>query len=197
MKRITKALGIFLLLFLVAAAVSAAEGEVSYRDDRDVNEASSDDTMAYRIFIGKAIREIDAEFAERPGWERLPYDRAARMYRRQGGDYMENVYLYAQSYNEEIVGGYRISFFTKTKAAADDIYFNTTKNFGYILGRPSVKRGGVSEEWILNDHFKISVEYAEYDPRLPVAKVYPFEISVRRMSGDYRGFFQPSQATDR
>ena len=193
MKRIKTALGVFLLLLFVTASVSAAD--VSYREDKDVNEASSDDTMAYHIYIGKAVSEVDAEFAKRPGWEKRSHDRAVRMYRRAGGDYIENVYLYAHPDNAEVVGSYRISFFTRTKAAADDIYFNTTKNFGYILGRPSVKRGGVSEEWILNDPLKISVEYTEYDPRLPVAKDFPFEISVRRMTGDYSGFFRSSQAT--
>ncbi len=196
MKRIGKRSGLLLLLFFCFGWAAALAADVSYRDDRDVNEASSDDTMAYRIYVGKSIREIDSEFAQREGWEARPHDRAARTYRRIGGDYMEIVYLYAEPYNQDVVGAYRVSFFMKTKAAADDIFFNTMKNISYILGRPSIRRGDVSAEWFLNDRLKLTVDYTEYDTRLPVAKEYPFEIAIRRTGGDYKKFFQPSQSTN-
>lgn len=186
-------LAVLALMLVFGGTTLARDG--SYMDDRDVNEASGDDTMAYHIYIGKAVADVDDIFSRMPGWEKKPHDKAVRMYRRQGADYIESVYIYGQPYNEEIVGSYRISFFTKTREAADDIFFNTTKNFGYNLGRPSIKRGTVSEEWIVSDSFKISVEFVEYDPRLPVAENYPFEIAIRRLSGDYRKFFMPSGVT--
>lgn len=188
-----KILPIFLFLLLLCGTVSAKD--VSYVNDKDINEASADDTRAYNIYIGKTIADVDAAFAELPGWEKRPHDKAARMYHRKGNDYVENVYVYAMSYNKDVVGSYRISYFTKTKEAADDIFYNTTKNFSYIIGSPSIKRGMSSAEWFINDTLKISVEYMEYDPRLPVAKNYPFEIAIKRISGDYHKFFQPSKAT--
>ncbi|MBQ9377634.1 MAG: hypothetical protein IJU05_07535 [Schwartzia sp.] len=186
-------LAALMLMLVFGGTALATDG--TYMDDKDVNEASGDDTMAYRIYIGKAVSEVDETFSGLPGWEKRPHDKAVRMYRRQGPDYIESVYIYGQPYNEEVVGSYRISFFTRTKEAADDIFFNTTKNFAYNLGRPSIKRGSVSEEWIVSDSFKISVELVEYDPRLPVSANYPFEISIRRTSGDYHKFFLPSQVT--
>lgn len=186
-------LAAFALMLVFGGAALAKDG--TYMDDKDVNEASGDDTMAYHIYIGKAVADIDEVFAALPGWEKRSHDKAARMYRRQGADYIESVYIYGQPYNEEVVGSYRISFFTRTKEAAEDIYFNTTKNFAYNLGRPSIKRGSVSEEWIVSDSLKIGVEIVEYDPRLPVSAKYPFEVSIRRTSGDYRKFFLPSQVT--
>ena len=79
-------LAVFALMLAFCGTTFAGDG--SYMDDRDVNEASGDDTMAYHIYIGKAVADVDESFSKMPGWERRPHDKAVRMYRRQGADYI-------------------------------------------------------------------------------------------------------------
>ena len=181
-------------LLLAFGAVAGAE-QADYLDDKDINEASADDTMAYHIYIGKRVTDVDVYFAGLEGWQERSHDKAVRLYQRQGRDYIEDVYLYPYPGNAEIVGSYRVSYFTRTKEMADAIFRNTIKNFSYILGRPSVKRGTDSAEWIVSDSLKISVECVEYDQRLPVARNYPYEIAIRRQSGDYSSYFRASLVT--
>ncbi len=210
MKRFSKAMGIMVLtgaavLFpgnwegTTMSAAYAAENSSpiwtaaeSYR--KDLESATFEEQLAYKIYRGKLISEVEADFTRDVEWIRLQHKHAALHYKRNAGkDYYEKLYVYAQPDHPELVGDFRVCFYTKKREMAEDIFIEAQKNFSYNLGRPSIKKGGSSYTWLLDKNSLILVEYSEYDPRLPIAAEYPFEIAIYRQYGDYSAYFMPAK----
>jgi len=155
---------------------------------QDVEAASFEDAVALQIYEGKPLAEVKAQFEADAGWKRLPHRKAALCYKHLGKGYCEVINIYSMPEQPELVGDFRVAFYTREREMADEIFMQAEKNFSYNLGRPSIKRGMLSYSWLLSKNAMISVEYVEYDTRLPVAD-YPFEILVNRQHGDYSGYF--------
>lgn len=155
----------------------------------DVNEATADDTMVYKVYIGKPVKDFIADFSKREAWRRIE-DKDIVIFEKNQTGYREAIYVFPQKENPDLIGEYRINFFVTKEEMADEIYMQAEKNFRYNFGKPSIKKGMSNMTWFLSDIFCISVEYNEYDPRLPVAKGYPYAISIHRSVGDYSKYFQ-------
>ena len=104
--------------------------------------------------------------------------------------YMIGIAVHPNTLDKNLVGSYRVRFYAKTQAEADEMYMRAEKNFSYNFGRPSVKKGTSNMTWFLNDSFAIIVEYNEYDPRLAITEGHPYEIVIKREIGNYSQFFQ-------
>ncbi len=208
MKHFSKAMGLMVLtgaavLFpgswegasMPAAYAAAGSSPIWTADDsyrKDLEAATFEEQLAYKIYRGKLISEVEADFTKDAKWTRLKHKSAALHYKRNAGkDYYEKLYVYAQPDHPELVGDFRICFYTKKLDMAENIFMAAQKNFSYNLGRPSIKKGGNSNTWFLDKSSRILVEFSEYDPRLPIATEYPFEIAIYRQYGDYSAFFMP------
>ena len=156
---------------------------------KDIDEATRDDTMAFGIYVGKPIQAVVDDLTK-AGWQRKDNDKAVMMMKREK-DYIKMIALHPHGQDKNIVGNYRIRFYAKDVATADEMYMRAEKNFSYNFGRPQVKKGMTNVTWFLNDSFAIMVEYNQYDPRMPAVKTaYPNEIVIKREMGNYKTFFE-------
>lgn len=170
---------------LLTAGIAHGEDLPAWR--YDVDEATRDDTMAFNIYIGKSMQSFLDDF-KKDGWTRMKDDNAVLFMKEKKG-YMMIVAVHPHKDNKNLVGNYRIRFFTKTREDADEMYMRAEKNFAYNFGRPNVKKGTSNVTWFLNDTLSIVVEYNEYDTRMALVRGYPYEIVVKRDMGDFRKFF--------
>ena len=156
---------------------------------QDVEAASFEEAVALQIYEGKPLAEVEKQFEKDKGWKRLPHHKTALSYEHQGKGYYEIINIYPMQEHPDLVGDFRVAFYAREREMADEIFMQAEKNFSYTLGRPTIKRGIGSHTWLLSESSMISVEYLEYDPRLPVASSYPFEVIINRQHGDYHGYF--------
>ena len=176
-------------LFPALPAAQAAEIE-AWRPDIDA--ATQDDTMAFNVYIGKPIKACVEDFLSN-GWTHAPNE-PADFYIKKEKDYIYGVFIRPHVANKDLVGNYSIRFYAKTREMADEMYMRAEKNFSYNFGRPNVKQGTMNSTWFLNDTFSITVEYNEYDPRMPlVQNYYPYEVAITREMGDYEKFMVPAK----
>lgn len=178
---------------MFSPAASAGEGPLwsaasTYRQDAEAT--SFEEAFTYKLFTGKPIKDAVADFDRMEEWKRIPHSKAAAAYERQGKGYYEIMYIYPQSDYPDLIGDFRISFYVKEKAMAEEIFAQIAGNFLSTLGRPGIRRGSSSYIWLLSRDSRIVVECMEYDPRLPVASSYPFEIVINRQHDDYSGYFE-------
>lgn len=174
------------LPFLCSRAQAA---EPAWLDD--INAASSDDTMAYGIYIGKPIKEVIDAF-ENKGWTRADQGEKV-IFIRDKGNYKQMVAIHPNISNADFVGSYRIRFQVKDKTEAEDMYMHAEKNFSYNFGRPTFTKGSDNKTWVLNESFAIVVEFNEYNAKIAEAKDYPYEVVIKRELGDYKQFLLPGQ----
>ncbi|MBR3456695.1 MAG: hypothetical protein IKH16_00840 [Selenomonadaceae bacterium] len=158
----------------------------------DINEATRDDTMAFNVYIGKPIQACIEDF-QKNGWEHAPNESGV-FYTIQKNDYIYGIAIRPHKANSSLVGNYSVRFYAKTREMADEMYMQAEKNFAYNFGRPNVKHGTTNATWFLNDSFSVTVEYNEYDARMPLVEhFYPYEVVIKREMGDYRKFFVPTK----
>ena len=156
---------------------------------KDIDEATRDDTMVYNIYVGKPMQSVIDELTQK-GWKQEPSDNGIFYVKRKNG-YIQGIALHPNASDKNIIGNYRIRFYAKDRDTADEMYMRAEKNFSYNFGRPSIKKGMSNNTWFLNDSFAIIVEYNEYDPKMPLVKnFYPYEIVIKRETGDYKKFFE-------
>lgn len=170
--------------------VACAETQEVWRGD--INEATRDDTMAFNVYIGKPIQACIEDF-QKNGWEHVPNESGV-FYTIQKNDYIYGIAIRPHKANSSLVGNYSVRFYAKTREMADEMYMQAEKNFAYNFGRPNVKHGTTNATWFLNDSFSVTVEYNEYDARMPLVEhFYPYEVVIKREMGDYRKFFVPTK----
>lgn len=157
---------------------------------QDVEATTFEEALACKIFTGKPIADVIADFDQMEGWKRIPHRNAAAAYEHQGKGYYEIMYIYPQPDYPDLIGDFRISFYVKKQAMADELFGKLSRNFLKTLGRPGIQRGTSSYIWFFDQYSRLMVEYLDYDPRLPVASSYPFEIVINRQHDDYSGYFQ-------
>lgn len=157
----------------------------------DVDSASSDDTIAYGIYIGKPMQSVVDEFLGK-GWTRTDEDSKVVLTKNKGR-YIQLIVLHHHTSNKDLVGSYRIRFRVKDKTEAEDMYMHAEKNFSYNFGRPTFTKGSDNRTWVMNESFAIIVEFNEYNTRIAAAKNYPYEVVIKREMGDYKQFLMPGQ----
>lgn len=158
----------------------------------DVAKATKDDTMAFNVYIGKPIQACVEEL-KKDGFVHAPNEPGI-FYIKKKTDYIYGIFILPHATHSDIVGNYSIRFYAKTSEMADEIYMQAEKNFSYNFGRPNVKQGTTNAIWFLNENFSITVEYNEYDPRMPLVQYYyPHEVAINREIGDFKKFFVPVQ----
>ncbi|MBE6101127.1 MAG: hypothetical protein E7200_03350 [Selenomonas ruminantium] len=199
-KKICALLGTFLLLQTTAAYTGGEEPflttSTAWAADyvapdwlEDIDEATRDDTIAFGIYVGKPIQTVVDDLAKK-GWQRKDNNNTVIMLKKKNG-YMQLIALHPHGKDNNLVGNYRIRFYAKDSATADEMYMRAEKNFSYNFGRPQVKKGMANATWFLSDSFAIMVEYNQYDPRMPLIKdAYPNEIVIKREMGNYKAFFE-------
>ena len=158
----------------------------------DITKATWDDTMAFNVYIGKSIPACIEEL-QKNGFVHAPNEPGI-FYITKKKDYMYGIFIRPHEAHNDIVGNYSIRFYAKTREMADEMYMQAEKNFSYNFGRPSVKQGTTNAIWFLNETFSVTVEYNEYDPRMPLVQYYyPYEVAINREVGDFKKFFVPAQ----
>lgn len=156
----------------------------------DITEATKDDTVAFNIYIGKPIQACLDELKSK-GFVHAPNE-PEMFYIMKKKDYIYGILLSPHETYSDTVGFYSIRFYAKTSQMADEMYMQAEKNFSYNFGRPLVKQGTTNATWILNESFSVTVEYNEYDPRVPLIQYYyPHEVVISREAGDFKKFFVP------
>lgn len=167
----------------VAQAAEAPE----WQDD--IDKAAWDDEEAFNISIGKSMADSVA-LLQKDGWKRVQNEDTV-FYIKKKIDYYLTIALHPDKSAPNKVGSYRIRVYAKTQELADEMYMRAEKNFSYNFGRPNVKKGTTNGTWFLSDTYAVTVEYNEYDARMPIVKdYYPYEVVIRRDVGDYKKFFQ-------
>lgn len=174
-----------------AASVDTAD-EASPSWLPDIDEATIDDTMAFGVYIGKPLQTYMDDF-KRKGWKINNSYSTAIAFQKDKGDYLIAVAVYPHENNKNLAGNYSVRFHVKDRNTADEMYMRAEKNFSYNFGRPSIKRGTNNRTWFISDTFSLLVEYNEYDARMPLVQKFPFEIVVKRQTGDFKRFFQARQ----
>lgn len=170
--------------------VACAAEKQEWQDD--IAKATRDDTMAFNVYIGKPIQACIDEL-QKNGFVHAPNEPGI-FYITKKNDYMYGIFIRPHQTHNDIVGSYSIRFYAKTSAMADEMYMQAEKNFSYNFGRPNVKQGTNNAIWFLNESFSVTVEYNEYDPRMPLVKYYyPYEVAINREIGDFKKFFVPAQ----
>jgi len=171
-------------------AVPVAEAAASWHED--IEEATKDDTMAFGIYIGKPLQTFIDDFTSK-GWQRNNNYGKTIAFQKDRGAYLIAVVVHPHENNKNLVGNYDIRFHIKDRNTADEMYMMAEKNFSYNFGRPNVKRGNDNRVWFINDTFSLLIEYNEYDPRMSLVKNFPYEVVVKRQTGDFKRFFQAKQ----
>jgi len=168
--------------------------QAATQDDwlQDIDKATQDDTMVFNVYIGKPIKACVEDF-QKNGWKHAPNEPADFYITKKNG-YMYGIFIRPHTANKDLVGSYSVRFYAPTRELADEMYMRAEKNFSYNFGRPNVKQGNINATWFLNDSFAITVEYNEYDPRMPLVKhYYPYEVAINREMGDFKKFLVPAK----